>query len=1033
MKLYFIILFSLCTLCSFSQDIVDIPDPNFKQALIDEGVDTNGDGEIQVSEAEVVNIINVANKEIESLVGIEAFVNLVELDCSLNSLSSLDVSHNTNLEILNCWRNSLTELNVSQNGILEYLSCSVNSLTELDISHNENLFELDCVKNYLTELNISHNANLKTLDCSQNSLTELDVTQNPNLEELNCSNNSLTSLDVNHNENLFELRCDYNSLTELSVSLNNLLKTLDCGNNPLMELDISPNTDLRYLNCSSNSLTELDVSHNYFLSTLICSNNSLTKLEVSQNEFLTTLNSSSNPLHELDVIENNSLENLICISNSLVELNISQNTKLRFLDCYSNALTSLDITQNVNLFELRCDGNSLTELNASQNTNLRNLWCNDNPLQFLNMYNGSVISYLRTYNNADLLTICLDEEEIEYVKSVVSQDSVVLVTDCDLAFGGDLYEITGAVTYSSESDCSDIQDTLTGFHFEIKNGNSFLYRPTYTNDKYLMRLPEDMYSISLEIENSELFHFTPDTALIELNSTSSPYLQDFCIWPIDSACVDIDITILPLDQARPGFEVDYKLIYENQGNKSSSGIIQIDYPEDISTFIGATPNLIDDQGVLSFGYSDLKPFEEREIYFTMKLNSPMDNPPLTGGRISYTAQITPDEKEYYLPNNEFVLMQDVVNSYDPNDKTCLQGTTLLDNMVGDYVDYLIRFENTGTADAVNITILDEINPEVFDINSLHVTDSSHPVFARTDGDVVQFVFQDIYLPYQESDNKGYVAYKIKTWDHLQVGDSLKNTANIYFDFNYPITTNTTVTTVVTDMDDDGYHNLEDCDDSNANVNPSQVEEPYNGVDDDCNPETLDDDLDQDGYLLIEDCNDNNASIHPNAEEVCDDNDNNCDGNIDEGLEFITYYTDNDGDGFGDELTAIDHCTEQDGLVIQSGDCDDTNPDINPNTEDIPNNGIDEDCDGMDAISNITELSEIGIQVYPNPAKDYLIIQNPLQKELKVELISILGEILNKTSFDSLSFPLSLDDVSNGSYILRLAIEDKIYFVKILKI
>ncbi len=192
-------------------------------------------------------------------------------------------------------------------------------------------------------------------------------------------------------------------------------------------------------------------------------------------------------------------------------------------------------------------------------------------------------------------------------------------------------------------------------------------------------------------------------------------------------------------------------------------------------------------------------------------------------------------------------------------------------------------------------------------------------------------------------------------------------------------------------------------------------------------------MDKDGYHNLEDCNDNNPSVHPNAEEVCDDIDNNCDGNIDEGLEFITYYTDSDGDGYGDDNTAEDFCLEQAELVTQYGDCDDTDPNIHPEAEDIPNNGIDEDCDGMDAISNITELSEIGIQVYPNPAKDYLIIQNPLQKELKVELISILGKILNKTSFDSLSFPLSLDDVSNGSYILRLAIEDKIYFVKILKI
>ncbi len=626
-----------------------------------------------------------------------------------------------------------------------------NSLTELDISQNSVLKELDSGSNSLTELDVSQNADLEYLDCGWNSLTELDVSQNIKLKYLNFSRNSLTDLDVSQNADLEYLGCATNSLTDLDVSQNTKLEELSCASNSLTELDISQNLKLRLLDCRVNSLTELDVSQNPNLQQLACSSNFLTALDVSQNPNLAIL---------------------LCNSNSLTELDVSQNANLTKLDCRDNSLTELDVSQNLllgtpfNGFSshpmLNCSHNLLTSLDVSENLSLTSLQCNDNPLEYIDMHNGSVLELLITHNNAELLTICLDEQELEYVKSVLSPDSVVLITYCDLLFDGALYEIAGAVTFGSEPNCSTVQDTITGFHFELDNGNSFLYRPNYTDDKYLVRLPEDTYSISLEVENSELFHFTPDTALIELNSTSSPYLQDFCIWPIDSACVDIDITILPLDQARPGFEVDYKLIYENQGNTNSSGIIQIDYPEDISTFIGATPNLIDDQGVLSFGYSDLKPFEEREIYFTMKLNSPMDNPPLTGGRISYTAQITPDEKEYYLPNNEFVLMQDVVNSYDPNDKTCLQGTTLLDNMVGDYVDYLIRFENTGTADAVNITILDEINPEVFDINSLHVTDSSHPVFARTDGDVVQFVFQDIYLPYQESDNKGYVAYKIKT-------------------------------------------------------------------------------------------------------------------------------------------------------------------------------------------------------------------------------------------------------------------------------
>ena len=126
----------------FGQNVY-IPDANFKAYLVgNSAINTNGDTEIQVSEASAFNgIINCSNQNISDLTGIEAFTALTALDCSYNNLTSLDVSQNTSLIYLFCSDNQLTSLDVSQNTALNTLNCWINQLTSLDVSQN---LSLDC-------------------------------------------------------------------------------------------------------------------------------------------------------------------------------------------------------------------------------------------------------------------------------------------------------------------------------------------------------------------------------------------------------------------------------------------------------------------------------------------------------------------------------------------------------------------------------------------------------------------------------------------------------------------------------------------------------------------------------------------------------------------------------------------------------------------------------------------------------------------------------------------------------------------------
>ncbi len=146
-------------------------------------------------------------------------------------------------------------------------------------------------------------------------------------------------------------------------------------------------------------------------------------------------------------------------------------------------------------------------------------------------------------------------------------------------------------------------------------------------------------------------------------------------------------------------------------------------------------------------------------------------------------------------DNIFTLENTVVGSYDPNDKTCLQGDRVKPDMVGEYVDYLIRFENTGNYAAENVVVKDIIDTKRFDVSTLQITDASHEVYTRIEGNKVEFIFEKIQLPFDDANNDGYIAFKIKTLSTLVLGDSLKNMADIYFDYNFPIRTNEAKTTI----------------------------------------------------------------------------------------------------------------------------------------------------------------------------------------------------------------------------------------------
>jgi len=464
--------------------------------------------------------------------------------------------------------------------------------------------------------------------------------------------------------------------------------------------------------------------------------------------------------------------------------------------CYENQITFLDLSnKTVHTFEYAISDNLIETL----------ILKNGNPYDVDPSDPDFVFDYFILSNNP-LTYVCADEIELELVNNMLDNAGITncaVSTYCSFVPGGEYFTIEGNSRIDLDVDGCDMTDTVVPYlNFEITDGTETGNFISNGTGNYNIPVPEGSHTITPVLENPDYFSVSPTSIVVDFPTDASPHIQDFCVTPND-VFNDLEISIIPVELARPGFDTDYKVVYKNKGNTTLSGNINFGFEDDVMDFISSTP--ANESGVpdlLQWSFVDLVPFESREIELTMNLNAPTDTPPLNDGDIlSFNASISSSETDETPDDNNFELNQTVVNSFDPNDKTCLEGAYITPEMVGDYVHYMIRFENTGSAEAVNIVVKDHIDITKYDLSSLVPLHASHDYFAKIKDAApehyVEFIFEDINLPFDDANNDGYIVFKIKTLDTLVLDDTIENEAEIYFDFNFPIVTNTAQTTVGT--------------------------------------------------------------------------------------------------------------------------------------------------------------------------------------------------------------------------------------------
>jgi Leucine-rich repeat (LRR) protein len=701
-------------------------------------IDSNNNGEIEVSEALQVSYLDLSSYSLNNLDGINNFPNLSELICNNNLLTTLDLRGLINLKKLSCSTNRLISLDVSSQNKLTELICDHNQLTSITVNDQNTLTKLVCYSNQFSVLNLNTLSGLLELNCSGNQLSALDLSNLNNLISLDFSYNKITTIELNNLTKLETLSCDQTLLTSLNLIVNSKLKGLGFSYNKIRAIDVSNLPNLSSLVFSSNLISSIDLKNNKLLKTLYCGNNKLTSLDVSNQNLLTDLY------------------------------------------CQDNLLTTLDGSNLKNLFLLNCSNNQLTSLNLKNGIN----------------------EIFNVAGNNNLMFLCIDDNFYEQstAQNYLSLSRIYncsLNSYCSFTPGGTFYAIQGNTKFDSDNNGCDSNDTIyQNLKFKITDGTNTGNFISNTSGNYLIPVQEGTQFITPILENPNYFNISPSSVNINFPIQTSPFLQDFCITP-NGTHNDLEITILPTIPARPGFDAAYKIVYKNKGTIVKSGSVSLSFNDAILDFVSAVPainNQILDK--LSWDYTNLQPFETREITITLNVNSPMESPAVNiGDRLSFNALITPVTGDEKPVDNSSALRQSVVGSFDPNDKTCLEGDVITPSLIGEYVNYLIRFENTGTYAAQNIVVKDLIDLSKFDISTLVPTKASHDFITKISaGNKVEFIFENINLPFDNATNDGYIAFKIKTLPTLIVGDTFTNEANIYFDYNFPILTNKATST-----------------------------------------------------------------------------------------------------------------------------------------------------------------------------------------------------------------------------------------------
>ncbi len=744
-----------CAFTSSKAQWVTIPDAGFVTYLQNRYPACMNGNQMDTTCADIINeyVVQLLYVPINDLTGIQYFDNLNTLDCESAGLQYIQ-AFPPNLQILSLANNPISAIPALPQGLLQFDMGSTNftslpsfpsSLIGLNISYSQ-VTTVDSLPPALESLYFLFNKfttlpplppTLKILDCRQNKLTSLPALPASLRKLFSLQNDSITILPP-LNQGLEEFYCGGASLTAVPSPLPASLKLFQCGDAPLI-------TTLPTLPASLN---ELFIDNFPLLTSLPALPSALTRLEVHRTQ----------------------LDSLPALPAGL-----------RTLGCTNSLISWLPDLPNI-----------MGKLDCSNNPNLH---CLPRLTRITNLYFDSVaIECVPNYGTVTNSTPALNTKQICDPGNV---------NGCRV-----LWNIKGNTFNDVNGNCVQ------------QNGDrdmSFLKVNLLRNDTIL----QQTYTGSLGI-----YSFDTDTGIYvtTIDTTGIPFDVKCPLSGFDTATItilDSQATVRNFAlQCKTGFDVVVQNVFSSPPTRpgrisnvvikagdvaalwgqycntfgvSGQLVITIAGP---ATYIGRSAGAlipVVNGNTLTYTISNWATITTGSISF----NIAVDTTAQAGQTICFDIKATSTGSDYNPANNHLTQCFTVVNSYDPNDKQ-VSPADVIDNSA-QWLTYTIRFQNTGTAPAIDIYVIDTLDAAL-DINSFQLLAYSHPPVVKVYNTErkVRFNFANIYLAdsvSNEPKSHSYIQYRIKTLPGLNCGTQIGNAAHIYFDYNPPVATNRAFNTI----------------------------------------------------------------------------------------------------------------------------------------------------------------------------------------------------------------------------------------------